>query len=239
MELKEIAKIDVGREHRSSVPEIVYATGKRLMDLLEIARKVVEEKGYVVVTRCDRESLDALIKEFSAEKYRRKVIEEVGTIYVQRDDYKPPRTGGKVGVLTAGTADIPVAEEAKLVAECMGCEVYTAYDVGVAGIHRLFEPLAQFVKSGVDVIVVVAGMEGALPSVVAGLVDLPVIGVPTSTGYGLGGGGIGALISMLQSCSPGLAVVNIDNGLGGGAMAAIIANRIAMFREGRRHAEDR
>jgi len=130
-----------------------------------------------------------------------------------------------VGLLTAGTADIPVAEEAALVIEHMGCRVERAYDVGVAGLHRLTEPLARLVEAEVDVLVVVAGMEGALPSVVAGLVDVPVIGVPTSTGYGLGGDGTAALYAMLQSCSPGLVVVNIDNGVGAGAAAALIARR--------------
>jgi NCAIR mutase (PurE)-related protein len=128
-----------------------------------------------------------------------------------------------VGLLTAGTSDIPVAEEAALVMEHMGCRVERGYDVGVAGLHRLAEPLARMVKSGVDVLVVCAGMEGALPSVVTGLVDVPVIGVPTSTGYGLGGDGTAALLSMLQTCSPGLVVVNIDNGVGAGATAALIA----------------
>ncbi|MBC7294096.1 MAG: nickel pincer cofactor biosynthesis protein LarB, partial [Thermoleophilia bacterium] len=136
-----------------------------------------------------------------------------------------PEERGCVGVLTGGTADIPVAEEAVLVAAHMGCRVEKGYDVGVAGVHRLLEPLSRMLERGADVLVVVAGMEGALPSVVAGLVDLPVIGVPTSTGYGLGGDGTAALYSILQSCSPGLLAVNIDNGIGAGAAAALIARR--------------
>jgi len=129
--------------------------------------------------------------------------------------------------MTAGTSDIRVAEEARVVAEEMGCEVVTAYDVGIAGFHRHIGPLRRMLREGVDAIVVVAGMEGALPSVVASLVDVPVIGVPTSVGYGLGGKGVGALTTMLQSCSPGLCVVNIDNGVGAGALAALIARRVA------------
>nr|WP_295608349.1 nickel pincer cofactor biosynthesis protein LarB [uncultured Methanobrevibacter sp.] len=123
---------------------------------------------------------------------------------------------GKVGLLTAGTSDIPIAEEAKVIVEQGGCEVISSYDIGVAGIHRLFPQ-----------IIVCAGMEGALPSVVAGLVDVPVIAVPTSVGYGIGADGKAALYSMLQSCAPGLAVVNIDNGFGAGVCALTIAKNIA------------
>ena len=134
-----------------------------------------------------------------------------------------PQLGQKIGVLTAGTSDIPVAEEAAITAEVMGCSVIRGYDVGVAGIHRLLEPLKDMIQQDVACVIVVAGMEGALPSVVAGMVGVPVIGVPTSIGYGLGAGGIGALTTMLQSCSPGLVVVNIDNGFNAGATAALIA----------------
>jgi hypothetical protein len=148
---------------------------------------------------------------------------EVLAAYTPR--YLPPEPGGCVGLLTAGTSDIPVAEEAALIITHMGCRVERGYDTGVAGMHRLLEPLTRMIESGADVLVVVAGMEGALPSVVAGLVDVPVIGVPTSTGYGLGGDGTAALYSILQSCSPGLVAVNIDNGVGAGAAAALMARR--------------
>ncbi len=140
-------------------------------------------------------------------------------------------TGGLVGVISAGTSDIPVAEEAALIAEEIGCHVTRIYDVGVAGLHRLMEPLRNLLSNGVDVIIVAAGMDGALPSVVAGLVPVPVIGLPTSIGYGMGGKGVAALLSMLQTCVPGLSVVNIDNGVGAGSTAAIIANRVAQARE--------
>lgn len=139
--------------------------------------------------------------------------------------YAGPPPGGAVGLLTAGTSDIPLAEEVALVARHMGCTVHKAYDVGVAGVHRLIEPLAAMIRADVDVYVVVAGMEGALPSVVAGFVDAPVIGVPAPTGYGLGGDGTAALYAMLQSCSPGLLAVNIGNGVGAGAAAGLIARR--------------
>jgi len=143
----------------------------------------------------------------------------------------PSQTGGRVGVITAGTSDQPVAEEATLVLREMGCSVTTAYDVGVAGLHRLFDPLRRLLgEAQVDVIIVAAGMDGALPSVVSGLVDVPVIGLPTSVGYGLGGQGEAAILTMLQSCSPGISVVNIDNGVGAAAVAGLIAVRCARAR---------
>jgi hypothetical protein len=148
-----------------------------------------------------------------------------GVLSVCAPEYRLPEERGCVGLLSAGTSDIPVAEEAALVARYMGCRVEKAYDVGVAGVHRLLEPLTRIIEAQADAVVVAAGMEGALPSVVAGLVDIPVIGLPTSTGYGLGGDGTSALYSILQSCSPGLVAVNIDNGIGAGAAAALIARR--------------
>jgi len=132
---------------------------------------------------------------------------------------------GRMGIITAGTSDVPVAEEARIVAEEAGCEVLTSYDVGVAGIHRLFSQIRRMLEADVKAILVVAGMEGALPSVVAGLVDVPVIGVPTSIGYGVGEGGFAALNSMLQSCAPGIAVVNIDNGFGAAVFAATVVKQ--------------
>ena len=137
-----------------------------------------------------------------------------------------PKKIGKIGILCGGTSDIPIAEEAKITAEFIGCDVITAYDVGVAGIHRLFAPLKNMIKNKVCCIIVLAGMEGALPSVVAGLTDVPVIGVPISVGYGVGAGGSSALHSMLSSCSPGLTVVNIDNGFGAACFASLIAKQI-------------
>jgi NCAIR mutase (PurE)-related protein len=153
-------------------------------------------------------------------------------VVLKRPSFAPPPSGGRVAVLTAGTSDVPYAEEAEVIATEMGCEVFSAYDVGVAGIHRLAEPLQAIRKRRADVVVVAAGMDGALPSVVSGLVDVPVIGLPTPIGYGLGGGGVAALLTMLQTCSPGLTVVNIGNGIGAGATAALIANRVAAARKG-------
>ena len=141
-------------------------------------------------------------------------------------------TGGRVAVIRAGTSDIPVAAEAALIAAEMGCEVRTTWDVGVAGIHRLVRPLEAMIEWGPDAFVVSAGMDGILPTIVTGLVRQPVIGLPMSTGYGFGGEGVGALTTMLQSCAPGMSVVNIDNGIGAGVMAARIANAAARARQG-------
>jgi NCAIR mutase (PurE)-related protein len=160
-------------------------------------------------------------------------FEKSGIIIVKLRSYRFRATGGRVGLLTAGTSDIPVAEEAKVIAEEMGCKTRAYYDVGVAGLHRLFKPLSELLKWDSDVILVIAGREGALPTVVAGLVDIPVIGVPTSRSYGFGDKGIAALAAMLQSCSLGIAVVNIDGGVGAGSIGGLIANRAAKYRKGR------
>ena len=159
------------------------------------------------------------------------VNDKARMVVVKKRGFVISPSGGKIGILTAGTSDIPVAEEAKLIAQEMGCTVFSTYDVGVAGLHRLLEPLKEVLSNDVDVIVVVAGREGALASVVSGLVDVPVIAVPTSNSYGFGSKGVSALMAMLQSCSLGLAVVNIDAGVAAGAMATLIANRAAKFRD--------
>jgi NCAIR mutase (PurE)-related protein len=148
-------------------------------------------------------------------------------VVVRRAEAAPPQVRGAVGVLAAGTSDVGVAGEAVAMIRAMEVDALTAFDVGVAGLHRLSAPLEEMRAAGVGALIVVAGMVGALPSVVAGLVAVPVIGLPTSTGYGFGGRGEAALMGMLQSCSPGLAVVNIDNGVGAGATAAMIARAAA------------
>lgn len=205
------------------------AHSKRHEDVLAIAREFVDRTGRAILSRVDENLLVKLQAAFTdcniSEHHPSKMV------VIKLHGYQLQQTGGKVGVITAGTSDVPVAEEARIVASEMGCETYTVYDVGVAGIHRLFEPLKTLIdETRVDVLVVAAGMDGALPSVVAGLADVPVIGLPTSVGYGIGGKGIAALMSMLQTCSPGLTVVNIDNGVGAGATAGLIANRAAMAR---------
>lgn len=227
--ISDLVRLDVRRSHRAGVPEAILAEGKTPEVVAKAAVAKARENGYALVTRVGQGHLkklrSSLPPEFELDHNR-----AARAVVVRLRGHAFPKIG-KVGVLAAGTADVPVAEEAAVTAEAMGCEVLKAYDVGVAGIHRLFEPLRRMVEEDVSAIVVVAGREGALPSVVAGLVDIPVIGVPTSVGYGAGGKGLSALLAMLQSCSPGLAVANIDNGFGGGAMAALIANRVARARD--------
>jgi len=228
-EIGNMARIDANRECRTAVPEIILAEGKATRDLVEISLKMLSESGRVIVSRCEEEKMRA-IKSVAPKDSVMKIYDKAKMIIIKNKDFAIKSTGGKIGLLTAGTSDIPVAEEAKVVAEEMGCEVIAAYDLGVAGIHRLLEPLRNFIINDVDVVIVVAGREGALSSVVAGMVDVPVIAVPTSNSYGFGEKGLSALMAMLQSCSLGLAVVNIDSGVAAGAMATLIANRAAKFR---------
>jgi hypothetical protein len=219
--VEDIARLDLGRHKRTGVPETIFAENKDPEDVAKLAIALAEENGYSLATRVKKE--DVLeIEKILPENLEMDYNERARTIVLKKNGFEFNYTG-KVGLLAAGTADIPVAEEAGVTAEVMGCEVIKAYDVGIAGLHRLFTPLKKIQEAGVSAIIVVAGMEGALPSVVSSLVDVPVIGVPTSVGYGFGSKGQGALMTMLQSCSPGLAVVNIDNGFGAGAYAALIA----------------
>lgn len=229
-EIDNLAKIDVGREFRKGVPEIIFAEGKTVEELAKIAAKMVDERGRAIISRASKEHMEK-IADLIPEGIRLQIHDKARIIVIKRKDFRIDNTGGRVGILAAGTADVSVAEEAKVIAEEMGCQVLTAYDVGVAGIQRLLKPLKDMIAWDADVLIVVAGREGALPSVVAGMVDVPVIAVPTSSGYGLGGKGLSALMAMLQSCSLGLAVVNIDGGVPAGVIASIIANRIAKYRK--------
>jgi hypothetical protein len=225
-----VAKLDVGREVRRNTPEIIFAEGKSRDDLVEICTRMLEKNGRVIATRLNDEQMDALTKQFTGFTVQR--FPRARSIVVRKEAQPRMRTGGKVGVLTAGTVDLAVAEEATMIAQEMGCETYLEADAGVAGIHRLVQPLKSMLENDVDCLIVVAGREGALPTVVAGLVDVPLIAVPTSSGYGYGGGGEAALMAMLQACSLGLAVVNIDSGIAAGVVAAQVANRVARARSG-------
>ncbi len=218
----DVAKLDICRAERIGIPEAILAEGKDKGDLVKIAIAHLEETGMTIVTRVSKDQLSAFAEAQLPEGARMEHNPRARTVVIRLgEELQKPRRG-RLGVLAAGTADIPVAEEARVVAEAMGCEVAAEYDVGVAGIHRLFPCLDKMMK--MDAFVVAAGREGTLPAVVAGLVDAPVIGLPVSTGYGLGGGGLAALLSMLQSCSV-LTVVNVDAGFVAGAYAAKIARQ--------------
>jgi hypothetical protein len=215
-----IACMDTGRSVRCGMPEVVLAEGKDTEHLASIVIQHTETTGRCIITRIMPDQI-ATIENVARIRGIQVHYHETGRVLVLSKVSSRKKSGGIIGIITAGTSDIGVAEEAKIIAEEMGCEVRTAYDVGAAGIHRLFPALKPLI--GAHVIIVCAGREGTLPSVVAGLVDKPVIGVPVSTGYGYMGKGKAALASMLQSCSV-IAVVNIDAGFTAGAFAARIAN---------------
>lgn len=218
LERVEHSVLDVGREQRTGVPEAVLGEGKSVEEFREAFVSLAETRGRALATRVSEDQFDAVKGELDME------LEHHATARALVAEREPPAERGAVGVVTGGTSDRPVAEEARVTAEFMGCTAVRSYDVGVAGIHRLLPELKEMKEQGVEAVVVAAGREGALPTVVAGLVDVPVIGLPTPNGYGLGGDGEAALMGMLQSCSV-LAVVNIDAGYTAGAFAAQIATR--------------
>lgn len=222
--VEDFAKIDMDRRKRRGIPEVIFAETKQGSEIKKIIAQVMKKANSVVVSRIKKKDQKGILDFVKKSKYKIEQGKNCSTITVYKKTIK--KNGGKVGILTAGTSDIGIAEEARLMAESMNCKCITSYDVGVAGIHRVMPMLKEFIKEDVDAIIVIAGMEGALATVVASLVDIPVIGVPTSVGYGYGEKGIAALASMLQSCSLGLSVVNIDNGIAAGAIAANIANRV-------------
>jgi len=211
------ARIDHHREIRTGYPEIVYCAGKTVEQVKEIFRVMSERENNAVGTRASQEMYDA-VKSIIPEAVYYKVAR---IISVQKK--KPQTPDSLIAVITAGTSDMPVAEEAAVTAELLGNNVIRIYDAGVAGIHRLVDKSPEIRKC--KVVIVIAGMEGALASVVGGLVDKPVIAVPTSVGYGANFGGISALLAMLTSCSSGVTVVNIDNGFGA-AFSASMINKI-------------
>ena len=219
-EIENVARLDVGRSHRRGVPEVVYAESKELADIKAIIERYPKDEP-LVVSRIRPDHLDEVVSFCGGLGLDADVGRNSGTILVWKE--RPTPAKGLVGILTAGTSDIPVAEEARLVCAAMRCRTICRYDVGVAGLHRIFPVLKEMVREDVDCIVVAAGMEGALATLVASMVDVPVIGVPVSVGYGYGAGGVAALASMLQSCALGLTVVNIDGGVAAGAAAAGMA----------------
>ncbi len=209
------ARVDHHRQLRQGFPEVVFAEGKSLEQIRGILQALTPRADHILVTRLDRDKAAVLVPEFPHAAYH----PDSRVLTLSRGEV-PDRGRGVIMVLSAGTSDIPIAEEALLTARIMGHRAEPVYDVGVAGLHRLLAH--QELLNQATVFIVVAGMEGALPSVVGGLVDRPVIAVPTSIGYGASFGGLAALLAMLNSCATGVAVVNIDNGFGAGFLAALI-----------------
>jgi NCAIR mutase (PurE)-related protein len=208
------AQVDTHRALRRGFPEVIFGAGKTPEQVVKIAAKLLDHDQRVLVTRATPEHARALKK-----KFRDTVHHELARC-LSIDRRPLPKRHGTIAVVCAGTSDLPVAEEAAVTADIMGNEVVRIHDVGVSGVHRLFGQLSRIQSA--NVVIVVAGMEGALPSVVAGLVSKPVIAVPTSVGYGASFGGLAALLGMLNSCASGMTVVNIDNGFGAGYAASQI-----------------
>ena len=214
------AKLDHHRELRKGVPEVIYGAGKTPEQIMGITAAMLDKgQRLILITRLSQEAAETIKKSSSLQYFQTARIGIIGEI-------PKPDGIGKIVVATGGTSDIPVAEEAALTAEALGNEVVRLYDVGVAGLHRLLSRLEAIMDA--QVIISIAGMEGALTSVIGGLVDCPVIGVPTSVGYGASFNGVAALLSMLNSCASGVSVVNIDNGFGAGYLASMINHRFVI-----------
>jgi NCAIR mutase (PurE)-related protein len=207
------AKVDHHRSLRRGFPEVVYGAGKSVAQIIAIAESMVDKKTNLLVTRCEDAAGQALVRRFPEGHWH----EEARCFTME---IRPKPRAGYVLVITAGTTDIPVAEEAAVTADLLGCNVDRIYDVGVAGVHRLMA--YQSMIEAADTVIVVAGMEGALASVVGAMARAPVVAVPTSVGYGASFGGLAALLGMMTSCASGVTVVNIDNGFGAGCAAAIV-----------------
>lgn len=209
------ATLDLDRGRRTGFPEVVYGAGKSAEQLVGIVERLREHQDLVLVTRVSEQQAEQVVQRWPDVRFEK----DAGLLIWTRQPLVPTRSG-YVAVVAAGTSDWPVAQEAAWTVRCFGSEARVIADVGVAGIHRLFQRLEEI--RGAHVIICIAGMEGALASVLAGLVDKPVIAVPTSVGYGAHFGGLAALLSMLNSCANGVAVVNIDNGFGAGYLAGMI-----------------
>lgn len=227
-ELGGAAQLDVARERRRGVPEVVLAEGKRPEEAARLAVRLAQDRGQGLVSRLGERHWVVLRE--AAARADLVLNEHRRAARVVRRDFVVPTRGGRVAILTAGTSDLDAAEEVRVLVDACGHAVRLRADLGVAGLHRLLGPLAELQEWDPDVVVVAAGMDGVLPGVVAGLIAVPVIGLPVSTGYGQGGEGRGALTTMLQSCAGGLTVVNIDNGVGAGQAAVLVANRAAAIR---------
>lgn len=213
----DFANLDGNREKRTSIPEIIFCENKSVNQIVEIIKKLYSENKLIIGTRCTGEKLRVIQKKFPSGKYSF----EGNSFYIGKPKKK---ASGKVALITAGTTDTPVLEEASILLEALGINYEKFYDIGVAGIHRLFTKIDRIKTC--DVLIVAAGMEGALPSVIGGIFSQPIIAIPVNVGYGTALNGFTALFSMLTSCSPGITVVNINNGIGAAAAAVKILRLI-------------
>lgn len=213
----EYAKVDHHRLLRRGIPEVIFCQNKTAEQIAGISAEILSSRGNLLATRCSEEKFNEISSEIPGAEYY-----PVARLF--KVENEPSARNGKAAVVSAGTSDMPVSEEAALCADFFGCQVQRYYDVGVAGVHRFLSCLDDI--RAADVIIVVAGMEGALASVVAGMVNAPVIAVPTSVGYGASFQGVAALLTMLNSCAGGVSVVNIDNGFGAALSAALICGKI-------------
>ena len=227
-EVGEELKLDINRKLRTGVPEVVYGLGKEVEEIVRATIKLAESNGVALATKVNKiEDVKEVLKNYNLNNFDIRINEKAKTLSIKRKDYFIKREG-YVGVVTAGTADIPIAEEAIETLNLMGVNYIKAYDVGIAGVHRLFPYLKEMLNKRVLCIITIAGMEGALPSLISSLVDVPVIGVPTTIGYGVK---ITPLLTMLHSCSPGLAVVNLNNGFGAAVFAGLIVKNSLRMKE--------
>lgn len=223
-------RIDTNRRSRTGAPEIIYGKGKNGEQIAAAIRRLLEVEGRALAARVDSDQA-GVVELLLSEQDATLIYEPVGgTLLATATHVAPPCSGGRVGLISAGSSDRPQVLEAAAALHEMGCKTLSAHDVGVAGLHRLVAPLRKMIEFDPDALIVAAGMDGVLPGVISGLVAIPIVALPTSTGYGFGGEGLGAMTTMLQACAPGIAVVNIDNGIGAGVMAGLIANRAASQR---------
>lgn len=219
----DVSKVDINRQKIKGFPEIIYGEYKKAHQIIDIMKILIKEHNKVLVTRVNQKKWQIIRNEIKNVSYN----EDGQVITYLKGELEP--LPGKIALLSAGTSDYKVIEEARLTAEWMGCEVDVIQDIGVAGLGRLISHIDQIREA--NVVIAVAGMEGALPTVISGLIDTPLIAVPTSVGYGASQGGMTALNSMLTSCSSGITVVNIDNGFGAAYQAALILNQLRKVME--------
>ena len=222
-ELEGLANLDTSRSLRRGLPEIVRCHGKPVEDAVAMASAYLEAAGRTILSAATGEHRDLLAARYPTADLE--FNDSAQLLVVKSKEYVRPTPHGVVCIVSAGTSDIPIGRQAEIIAREAGCTVHTWWDVGVAGIHRLFPAVRRLIEADCDVVIAVAGQEASLGPVLAGLVDIPVVGLPTSTGTGYGGEGEGALSTMLQACSMGISVVNIDNGIAAGTVAAAIAQR--------------